>query len=168
MFWKIKSGWLWLFFLNWIFFYFNPSTLILLEIDFHILFWFTFYRVIIISWLGMRIDRLTRVDPNRSLMLLSQCLWQNLILNIYFKSNYIFTDHLDYFWTHQDNWITSDQFQLWSWDWDNPIESKSKQIIKFNLYSLLLDPMLNDEIFRSWWTQCWIMEFFVLVRPNVE
>jgi hypothetical protein len=39
--------------------------------------------------------------------------------------------------------------QLWLWDWDNPINSKSKQIIKFNFQSFLSDPMLNNEIYKN-------------------
>jgi hypothetical protein len=35
---------------------------------------------------------------------------KNLILNIYFDGNYVFTSHSGYFWTLQDNRVISNQF----------------------------------------------------------
>ena len=53
-------------FINWFFFKkICPSTLGLLKIEFHNLFWFTFYKVIMILWLSMLIERLIWIDSNR-------------------------------------------------------------------------------------------------------
>jgi len=50
------------------------------------------------------------VDPNRSYILLFQYVYKkNLILNIYFESNYIFINHLSCFYTYQDDQIMSSQ-----------------------------------------------------------
>ena len=49
-------------------FQFHSSMLDLLKIKLHNLFWFGFHEVIIVSWINMRIDRLTRIDSNKSNM----------------------------------------------------------------------------------------------------
>ena len=51
-----------------------------------------------------------RVNSNRFNMLSSQCLLKNLLLNIYFKSNYVFTCHSGYLLICQDDWLILDRF----------------------------------------------------------
>jgi hypothetical protein len=84
-------------------FQFHYSTLSLLEIELHNLFWFTFYGVITVSCLDIQIERPTRISP------ICCCLniyIKKFILNIFSESNYIFTSHLSYLWTRQGDWIT--------------------------------------------------------------
>jgi hypothetical protein len=82
--WVDSNHFLGIFFIN--FFLFHPSALGLLKIEFCNLFWFAFYKVIMISYLGIQIGKLTRV--------VSIFIKKNLILNIYFESNCLFTYHL--------------------------------------------------------------------------
>jgi hypothetical protein len=71
---------------------------------------FAFYRVIIISWLGIWTNRLTRVDPNFiQYVVVLMFIKKNLILSIYFKSNYVFVGYPDYMWTCQKNRVTSNK-----------------------------------------------------------
>ena len=91
-------------FLKW-FFYFYHSKLVLLETELN-LFWFSFYKVI--SLITRHVDWWINMGWPESIQYIIISLFiKNLILIIYFGSNYIFTGHLGCFWPYQVDQVIS-------------------------------------------------------------
>ena len=76
-------------FFNLIFFYFHPSILSWFGIDFSNLFWFSFHRVITISWHGLQIWPVNQDGSNISLsQYFKKNILQYVIVSIFFKKYY--------------------------------------------------------------------------------
>jgi hypothetical protein len=122
------SCFLGLFFL--FFFQFHLSTLGWFGIELHNLFWFSLYRVIMVSWPGREFGRLTQVDLYQFNMLLSQYFFKNNIV-LSFESNYIFTSDSGCLWTHWVDPVTSVQLPL---DLNSFMQEKRKLHLNVSFY----------------------------------
>jgi hypothetical protein len=89
------------------FFQFYNSTIGLLRIELHNMFWFAYLGLLWSHNSGHGFERLAHVNPGRSNMLLSQYLLKKYVILSFFESKYIFTSLSGCLWTHRVDRVIS-------------------------------------------------------------